>query len=136
MTRTRTHTLTLLRPYGYADHRMRARRPIPRLLLVAVALAAIAAHICVVPGHVHAAPIANGHAHQEPAGDHPSSDGVHAASCEALRPATAVPAALLLGGRTIDVLNGVAPDEADRASVTPTPTSSPPLYLTHRALLI
>ena len=116
---------------------MRVRRSISRLLLVAVALIAVGAHICVVPGHVHAAPGASGHAHEHPMGDHPSSDGVHAASCEALRPAPAAPApVLLIGARSIDVLDGIAPVATDHASDTPTPTSSPPRYLAHRALLI
>ena len=121
----------------YADRHMRVGRSISRLVLVAVALAAVAAHICVVPGHVHATPVASGHAHEHPAGDHPSSDGVHAASCEALRPVPAAPGPVLsVGARSIDVLDGIVPVATDHASDTPTPTSSPPLYIAHRALLI
>ena len=104
---------------------------------MAVALAAIAAHICVVPGHVHAMPAANGHTHDEPAGDH--EDGVHAASCEALRSTSAAPVPLALAGTTTrwaDPLPGGIPRALEHLLERPTPASSPPLYLAHHAFLI
>jgi hypothetical protein len=101
-----------------------------------LALAAIAAHICVLPGHVHATPAANGHGHEEPASNH-ASDGMHAASCEALRPApvSAAPP-LIVDAPLAAVLSGLAPAGVGRPADTPTPAFSPPLYLAHRALLI
>ena len=120
-------------------HFMSGRPSICKLLFVLVALAAIAAHVCVLPGHVHATPVgATGHDHTEPASDdHPAADGVHAASCEALRPAATVPAAACLASApssTVPV--DIAPGAVDRAANRPSPASSPPLYLAHRALLI
>jgi hypothetical protein len=116
---------------------MNRERSVSRLLLVALALAAIVAHVCVLPGHVHATPAANGHRHEEPTSDHPSSDGFHAASCEALRPASVSAAPLLIvRAPSTEVLGVLAPVGLSRAADTPPPTSSPPLYLAHRALLI
>lgn len=107
-----------------------------RFLLVAMALVAIAAHICVLPGHVHATPGENSHGHEEPASGH-ASDGIHAASCEALRPASVPGAPLLIAHAPSTTVRGVlVPASLGRPAGTPTPTASPPLYLTHRALLI
>jgi len=102
-----------------------------------MALAAIVAHICVLPGHVHATPASHGHGHEEPASDHQSSDGVHTASCEALRPASVSGAALLIVHTPVpSVLTRPEPAGLGRPADTPSPSASPPLYLTHRALLI
>jgi hypothetical protein len=116
---------------------MTRQHPGFRFLLVTVGVAAIVAHICVLPGHVHATPGSNGHGHEQPASDHPSSDGVHAASCEALRSAPvsgALP--LIVHAPSAAVLSGLTSTGLGRPAEKTTPTSSPPLYLTHRALLI
>jgi hypothetical protein len=115
---------------------MNRERSVSRVLLVALALAAIVAHICVLPGHVHATPAANGHGHEAPASDH-ASDGMHAASCEALRSLSVSGAPLVIvHAPSTAVLIGLAPAGLSHRADTPAPTSSPPLYLTHRALLI
>jgi hypothetical protein len=118
---------------------MTRARPALTLLVVAIALAATLGHICVLPGHTHAAPVAESHDHDAAAHDHHDvpADAVHAASCDVLRPATIVPAPPVLAAMVMLVV----PTRSARALVhraidTPPPTASPPLYLAHRALLI
>jgi hypothetical protein len=116
---------------------MRQRSPLISACLALVALATILGHVCVLPGHSHAA-AAGHHGHDQPAHDHPDRpDGAHVASCDALRPQSSAQAAPLLV--PIVSLGGweglVSPVTAPRYEV-PAPTSSPPLYLAHRTLLI
>lgn len=102
-----------------------------RLLLTLVALATVVGHVCAVPGHAHTMPSHDGH-------DHSDADGSHVASCEALRPAAA-PDASALSPVMLPYLvasPGPVSEFSERASDAPAPSSSPPLYLAHRALLI
>ena len=110
-----------------------------RLSLVAFALIATLGHVCVLPGHAHEAPVAEGHGHDESrTDDHGSpADGAHVASCEALRPPGGVLAApTLVGGPSIVAPAAVTYRLIERGVDTPPPTASPPLYLTHRSLRI
>jgi hypothetical protein len=117
---------------------MSRRRSVFDLLLVAVALATIVGHICVLPGHVHAAPGTEAHDHKKPVSDdHDPTAGADAASCEAVRtPTVAAAVPILVASSSIAVLGAIVHGVIDRASDSPVPTSSPPLYLAHRALLI
>ena len=118
---------------------MRARRFVT-LLFVVFALAATVGHICVLPGHVDAAPGAYGHDDEQPAAEHSGSatDTFHAASCEALRPAattSATPSVIGMAAlpRSVDLSRG---RKAHRMDAPPPTGSPPPLYLVHRAFLI
>jgi hypothetical protein len=117
---------------------MSRRLSLKQLLLVSIAFAAIVGHICVLPGHVHAAPAASGHASEEPAHNHAPADGTHAASCEALRPASSPSVPTFVVGMlpTATSFAMAAVGTVERSSDRPPPRSSPPLYLTHRSLLI
>lgn len=120
---------------------MTLRRRTLTLLLVAFAFLAVFAHICVLPGHSHAASAPVEHDHDQSAthDQEPNSaaEGVHTASCEALRSsdtaAALVPAALGVVPRV--VATGVFAAGTARLDLQPT-GASPPLYLAHRALLI
>jgi hypothetical protein len=108
-------------------------------VLVVLALFAVIGHSCVAPGHAHALTPSSVHESETPAADHSHSDGgaVHAASCEAVRSgaaSVATPSAL-----AATPLVSVATEGDQRRSrvVASAPVSaSPPLYVTHRALLI
>jgi len=96
-------------------------------LLVGVAIFVVLGHICAAPIHAHAGAVTT---HSE---DHPESgsdEAAHGGSCEALRADCHIDApALLPTGIVLPVL-GAHPTSA------PAPTSSPPLFLLHAALLI
>jgi hypothetical protein len=108
-------------------------------VLVVVALIAVVGHICALPGHSHAATAGSDHPPTAPITDHEHSDGdaVHAASCEAVRSAavnveTPTVAATSLSTSVIECSIETLP----RVVAWRPPTASPPLYLTHRTLLI
>jgi hypothetical protein len=108
-------------------------------VLVAFALLAIVGHVCALPGHAHAAATASDHSPSAPVSDHDHSDGdaLHAASCEAVRSGAATaatPTVVAASARTSATDDRV--DTRLRMAGSAPPTSSPPLYLTHRALLI
>jgi hypothetical protein len=108
-------------------------------VLVAIALLAVLGHVCVLPGHVHAATPSSHHPSAAPESHHEHSDGdgVHAASCEAIRSGAAnagTPTLVATSPRPPAFDNVV--DTPLRVAESAPPTSSPPLYLTHRALLI
>jgi hypothetical protein len=118
----------MIQRYAFATH-----------ALLAVALFAVLGHVCALPEHVHAATTASDHSPAAPLSDHEHSDGdaVHAASCEAVRSGTPSVATPTVGPgytriRAID--DGV--DTRSRAAESTPPSSSPPLYLVHRTLLI
>ena len=110
------------------------------LLFIAFAIAATLAHICVLPGHAHAAPSLIEHpAHDEPATDHHDApdDAWHAESCDAVRPANAAtPPPPTLVAVPVVVTFATVFSTAARPVDTTSSTASPPLYLTHRALRI
>jgi hypothetical protein len=105
--------------------------------LALVALATILGHVCVLPGHSHAA-VAGHHDHDQPAHDYPDRpDGAHVASCDALRsPSTAHAAPLPVPTISIGGLEGPGSPAITLRHDGPAPASSPPLYLAHRTLLI
>lgn len=111
-------------------------RSVLRLSLALVALATIVGHVCALPGHLHATAVKESHNHPQSAPDHhDAADGD--GSCEALRPGAAVPATtVLIAMPSSAAAAPTAYRVIDRVSEAPDPTSSPPLYLAHRALLI
>ena len=118
--------------------RMTKRCSAIRHVLVVAALLTVLGHVCALPGHAHAAGAAGDH-HGLPTTDHEHSDGdaVHAASCEAVRSASAtVGTPILIGLSPRASITAALVDAPLRAAESTPPTSSPPLYLTHRALLI
>ena len=102
-------------------------------LLVAVAVFVVFGHICAAPFHAHAGTVTT---HSE---DHPESgsdEAAHGGSCEALRADSDVDApALLPTGIVLPIIGDLETLRAHPTSV-PVPTSSPPLFLLHAALLI
>lgn len=111
-------------------------------IVLALTLVGLLAHICVLPLHGHAAEIDShaDHRHTDtgPANDDGGESAIHAASCEALLASSAADLAdpspqsiqavtFFLGAPDVNRFAAVAPPE---------PFASPPLYLTHRALLI
>jgi hypothetical protein len=108
----------------------------PRLsswLLVGVAIFIVLGHICAAPIHVHAGAMTT---HSE---DHPergSDEAAHGGACEALRADSDVDVpALLPTGIVLPVIGDLETLRAHPTSA-PAPTSSPPLFLLHAALLI
>lgn len=102
-------------------------------LLLAVAIFVVLGHICAAPVHAHAGAVTT---HSE---DHPArgaDEAAHSGSCETLRADFNFYAPVLLPAGI--VLPGVSSPEIRRADgeTTPSPTSSPPLFLLHAALLI
>lgn len=119
-------------------HRMNDRLSVFGLLLVAVALATVIGHVCALPGHVHATPHDVNHAHSVPVADgHVPTPDADAASCEALRgPSTTVVLTVLVVAAPSATSATVVRHAIGREPGKPVPTSSPPLYLAHRTLLI
>ena len=116
--------------------RLRARRSGgARWIFLILSLLLLTGHVCVLPTHGHAEPVpmpaGAGHSHDGGAGD-----GVHGASCEALRSswgsATVAPSAVTV------VADVVAPCRRwiGRSDTRKTVATSPPLFLLHAALLI
>jgi hypothetical protein len=102
--------------------------------LLIVAIIAVLAHVCVLPVHAHAVPV-DGHGSH---GADSSDNSVHAASCDALKTASATSTILVATSAA-----AIGLDEplslkghafgAHRVSAHP---HSPPLFLLHAALLI
>jgi hypothetical protein len=113
---------------------MAVDRPVFTLVVMALTLLTVVGHICVLPTYAHAAPnIAADHHERSVADDRaPDGDGVHTASCKALRPATVVAAGLT---RAV-VASAILSCRVVARAAEPAPCESPPLYLAHRALLI
>jgi hypothetical protein len=109
-----------------------------KVVLAFVALATIVGHVCAVPGHAHAATMGH-HDHGQPAHDHPDGpDGAHIASCDAVRsPSATQVAPLPIAVVSMGGLEGIVRRLVNKPpSEVAVPTSSPPLYLAHRSLLI
>jgi hypothetical protein len=102
--------------------------------LLLVAFAILLSHVCARPTHAHDAVPAShtSHAHDPDT----ESDAVHAASCEALKPdgTSAVP--LASSHAAFDRLRLAVPAGSVTCGPVPRPTTSPPLFLLHAALLI
>lgn len=100
--------------------------------LLIIAIIAVLGHVCVLPGHVHPAPV-EGHGSHDTA---PVNDSAHAASCDALKSASASP--LMVPVATWTSVVAVAPDSLrlPQAAFRPAHGESLPLFLLHAALLI
>jgi hypothetical protein len=103
------------------------------VLLIAVAVFSALAHICAGPLHAHAAAVTAHEDHHSPHGD---GDLGHGGSCEGVTSA-AIPAAPAVASALIGIaIADAAAVSAPRLLSAPVPTSSPPLFLLHAALLI
>src|SRR5881396_2376774 len=109
---------------------------VSKWLVLAVAIAAVLSHVCVLP-HAHAdEPAATTTHDHEPDGDAPDDDSIHGASCDVLRAApTQLPVldctTARFAARVEPVVQLVA-----RASAAVSRGPSPPLFLLHSSLLI
>lgn len=102
-------------------------------MLVGAAIFIVLGHVCALPVHAHAGAVTTHTA------DHPergSDEAAYGGSCEALRasPNFDVPALLPTGVAPLVI--GSLETHRAHATPVPTPASSPPLFLLHRALLI
>jgi hypothetical protein len=98
------------------------------LLLLAFTLVG---HICALPhGDDHALP------HESTQHDHDGGDGLHVASCEGVR--SAPPSSPCASQVTTPLNMDLAAPRVAQLALTrrPQPSSSPPLFLLHAALLI
>jgi hypothetical protein len=121
-------------PFGGTLRAMRTprRASFLSLALLAVLALTMVGHICVLP---------HGEDHQRapresPGHEHDHGDDMHVASCEGIRSAAPCSPCISLVAMAF-IPYGGAP-KAARVSTTPRPepTSSPPLFLLHAALLI
>ena len=116
------------------------RRSTLMLCFIAFAIVATLGHICVLPGHVHAAVAdAGDHGHTVPVEPHHDStdDTAYGESCDALRPGSSTPGATLLAAITTAIASAdIRPRLVAQAIDATPPRASPPLYVIHRALLI
>jgi len=102
-------------------------------VLVGLAIFVVLGHICAAPFHAHAGAVTT-HGEDHPEGG--SDEAAHAGSCEALRADFGVHIpALLPTGIVLPVVRDPEIDHAQPTQVS-APTSSPPLFLLHAALLI
>jgi hypothetical protein len=110
-----------------------SRRRVSSWLLVGLAIFVVLGHICAAPFHAHAGAVTT-HGEDHPEGG--SDEAAHAGSCEALRADFGVHTpALLPTGIVLPVVRDPEIDHAQPTQVS-APTSSPPLFLLHAALLI
>jgi hypothetical protein len=102
-------------------------------LLIGVAVFVVLGHVCALPVHAHAGAVTT-HAedHSEPGGD----GAVHGGSCEALRASFSFDAPALVPPGFIPLVTNDSGATLARATLSPAPTRSPPLFLLHAALLI
>lgn len=102
-------------------------------LLVGLAIFVVLGHICAAPFHAHAGAVTT-HGEDHPEGG--SDEAAHAGSCEALRADFGLHTpALLPSGIVLPVVRDPEINHAQPTQVS-APTSSPPLFLLHAALLI
>ena len=101
-------------------------------LLLVSAMLGVLGHVCVVPLHAHAVPVAGHGSHDEDAADH----SVHTASCEAAKGGFTI-AALVPPLLATELLAAPAPSHR-RLGASPdvSTAESPPLFLLHASLLI
>src|SRR5437867_1625424 len=105
-------------------------------MLLAVAIAAVLSHVCVLP-HAHAdEPVATTTHDHEQGGDAADDDSVHGASCDVLRTApTQCPALDCTAVRFASHV-ALAVQLVARTPAVFSRGPSPPLFLLHSALLI
>jgi hypothetical protein len=112
---------------------MMSARALSSWLLVGVAIFVIFGHVCAAPFHAHAGALTT---HSEEHPEHGSDESAHGGSCEALRTTLSLDApALPATGIVLTPLSALRSPTA-LATDAPVPTSSPPLFLLHAALLI
>ena len=102
-------------------------------LLVGLAVFVVLGHVCAGPVHVHAGAVTT---HSEDHSERGSDEAAHGGSCEAVRSAASVDAAILVQTSVVLPLRDGRPFEALLAALLPAPAESPPLFLLHASLLI
>ena len=114
------------------------RSPRAAWLLLMFAFIAALAHVCALPGHSHADG-ASPHSHHDERAPSDTGDGdaMHAASCDSLQPParSANPEPAVALSPHAELVSVWLP-RLVRNAVIVRPTSSPPLFLLHRSLLI
>jgi len=111
---------------------MRMSRSVLSLGLLALLAFTLIGHICALPhadDHAAASQGNEGHGHD-------STDSLHEASCEGVRPARTSSPCVPLRAVPIKLEVAVAPITHAAVSRRPQPSSSPPLFLLHASLLI
>jgi hypothetical protein len=107
---------------------------VARLSVLLLAVVMLVGHICVRPihGHVETAP-----GHGDEAQPHDVDEAMHAGSCEAL-PSSGIagPAVLAISAFVVATPVESLKQLVGRWGMPPLPTTSPPLFLLHAALLI
>ena len=102
-------------------------------LLIGVAMFVVLGHVCALPVHVHAGAVTT---HSEDHPEHGADEAAHGGSCEALRASSSFDAPVLIPtGFVLPVIGDLEAGLA-RATLSPAPLSSLPLFLLHAALLI
>ena len=119
---------------------MATRRPRVMLLFIAFAIIATLAHVCTLPGHIHAAELDTAdHSHDVRPSDHSDApdDSAYGESCDALRPGSSpAPPVVFIELPTSTALVFERLEVRSRTAAVVTSRASPPLYVVHRALLI
>ncbi len=102
-------------------------------LLIGVAVFVVLGHVCALPVHIHAGAVTT-HAEDHP--EHGGDEAAHGGSCEALRASASFDAPALIPTSFVLPVVGVPDTQLAHVTLSPTPASSPPLFLLHLALLI
>jgi hypothetical protein len=111
---------------------MRQRR-VASILLVAVAVFAVLAHICVGPFHAHAGTVTT---HEDDHSERGEDVAAHGGSCDALKSSAVLAVPVVASTFTVIGLLDEGRRVAVNAPSAPAPTASPPLFLLHSSLLI
>jgi hypothetical protein len=108
------------------------QRPVFSAGVLLILVLTLVGHVCVLPLHGHG----ESPAHDADTSHHGPNDSVHASSCEAVRSAApTAPCAVVISTSLVAPSALTIRDEVPPLSL-PQPTSSPPLFLLHAALLI
>jgi len=108
------------------------RRP-SSWLLIGVAVFVVLGHVCALPVHVHAGAVTT---HAEDRSEHGGDEATHDGSCEALRASSGFDVPVLVPTAFVLPVISDSAIALARATLSPAPASSPPLFLLYAALLI
>jgi len=111
---------------------VKARR-LSSWLLIGVAVFVVLGHVCALPVHVHAGAVTT---HAKDHSEHGDDESAHGGSCEALRASASFDAPVLVPTGFVLPVIDASEIALVRATLPPTPASSPPLFLLYAALLI
>ena len=108
-------------------------RPVASRVLVAIAVFAVVAHICVGPFHAHAGTMT---AHEDDQAERREGGDAHGGSCDALTSSAVLAVPVVASTFTVIGLLDEGGRIAASTTSAPAPTTSPPLFLLHASLLI